>query len=62
VPGLPALGIERRDLHDIGQKRQHVAALHAVRVLEENQVVAVIAVEDSHRARSIIGDDGRFRT
>jgi len=31
-----------------------------VGVLEENEVVAVIAVEDSHRPDPIIGDDCRF--
>ena len=48
-------GVRGQRRHDAraGHVRQHAAAADAVRVLEEQQLVALIAVKDLHGAASV---------
>ena len=44
-------GIERPDLGDVGQEGELPSAAHAAVVFEEDEMVAVVAVEDPHLPR-----------
>ena len=45
------VGLQRAHLVQVGQVRQRAAAAHAHRVLEEDELLAMVAVEDVHRDR-----------
>jgi hypothetical protein len=47
-PRVTAGGLERAHVADVGQVRERVAAGHAADVLEEDELLAAIAVEDAH--------------
>ena len=50
VPAQPVgrVLVERPDVHPVGQEREPVRALHARGVLEEHEMVAVVAMKDFH--------------
>jgi hypothetical protein len=48
APEAIARRVEGTNFHQVRQERQEVPAAQAVRVLEKHQVLAVIAVEDTH--------------